>query len=132
VRVIERWRDGGAQRICCSCGAREPGERPPGWLIEPVCGSAALRQAIVGERPICPACQERERSRTTQSITLTTIGSRGVELDVSPAALEEARGGVTLWSRFMVSTPLEQRRAYTLTAAEARSLAAAIEAAIAA
>lgn len=32
-----------------------------------------------------------------ESITLTTIGSRGVQVEVEPAALREAYGGMTVW-----------------------------------
>jgi hypothetical protein len=63
-------------------------------------------------------------------ITLTTIGSRGVELEVSPAALTEASGGITLWSRYLPGTPMEQRHAYTLTAEQAKGLITAIAAVI--
>jgi hypothetical protein len=59
-------------------------------------------------------------------VTLTTIGSRGVEIEISPSALAEASGGITLWFRYMVGTPIERRSAYTLTAEEAERLAVAI------
>ena len=60
IRVIEEWReDGGVQSICCLCGARGAGNYPSGWRIEPVYGHAALRRTVVGEHPICPACQEQ-------------------------------------------------------------------------
>lgn len=57
----------GVQRVCCSCGARGGGDHPAGWRIEPVYGHGALRGAIVGERPICPACQEGGGGTTMKS-----------------------------------------------------------------
>jgi len=58
------------------------------------------------------------------SVTLTTIGSQTVEFDAQPAALPEAIGGMTLWVRYAVGTPVEERTAYTFTAAEAKQLVA--------
>ncbi len=55
-------------------------------------------------------------------ITLTTIGSAGVELDVTPTALRDD-DGVTLWIRACPGTPLARETAYALTRAEARQLA---------
>ena len=61
-----------------------------------------------------------------RTIALTTIGSAAVEIGVTPAALPEAEGGVTLWVTHWRGTPLEDRTAYTLTEVEAKQLVAAI------
>jgi len=62
-----------------------------------------------------------------EPITLTTIGSRGVDVEATPSALPEAADGVTLWFRYKTGTPLESHSAYTFTADEARWLLAQIE-----
>ena len=55
------------------------------------------------------------------AIRLSTIGSQCVTIDVTPAALPEAEGGVTLGITHWKGTPLEERIAYTLTADESGS-----------
>lgn len=47
-------------------------------------------------------------------------------LDAQPAALEEAAGAMSLWVRYAVGTPLEERTAYTFTADEPKRLVADI------
>jgi hypothetical protein len=56
-------------------------------------------------------------------VRLTTIGSRG-ELEVTPAALPEAAGGVTLWFRWDVGG----ETAITFTEDEAKRLVVAVSA----
>lgn len=56
------------------------------------------------------------------TVRLTTIGPARVEIDVTPAALEEAAGGATVWVVCWRGTPLEERVAYTLTEGEATQL----------
>ncbi len=55
------------------------------------------------------------------TITLTTIGSRNVTIDIEPAALPEAAGGIGIHCG-LYDRPL----IFTLTAEEASQLAAAI------
>jgi hypothetical protein len=62
----------------------------------------------------------------TRTTALTTIGNAHVQIDVEPAALPEAAGGVTIWIRSWGGTVLAKQTAYTLTAGEARELVAAI------
>jgi hypothetical protein len=66
------------------------------------------------------------RPQLERRIQLTILGSSSVEIDVTPAAIPEARGGVTLWVRCWKGTPLEETTAYTLTQTEAKELVAAI------
>ena len=56
---------------------------------------------------------------TVRAVALTTIGSRG-SVEIAPAALPEADGGLTLWFRWATGT----ETAVTLTRHEARQLAA--------
>lgn len=59
-------------------------------------------------------------------IQLSTIGLSCVEISVTPAALEEAAGGITLWVHHWPGTVLSEKVAYTLTEAEAKQLVVAI------
>jgi hypothetical protein len=59
------------------------------------------------------------------TVVLSTLGSRGVRFDVTPAALSEAgRGGVTLWveSPYWPEDHPDRRTAYTFTAEEVMQL----------
>jgi hypothetical protein len=59
------------------------------------------------------------------TVTLSTIGSAGLRLDVQRAALPEAGpGGISIWIRELHDGPL----CLTLTAVEAQQLAEAIAA----
>ena len=60
------------------------------------------------------------------TIRLSVIGSQCVELEVTPAALPEAEGGVTIWITGWKGTVLEEKVAYTLTADEAKQLVVAV------
>ncbi len=56
------------------------------------------------------------------TVALSTIGSQCVTIEVTPAALPGAEGGVTLWITHWKGTPLEERIAYTLTVDETKQL----------
>jgi hypothetical protein len=61
---------------------------------------------------------------TGRTISLTTIGSASVHIQVTPAALPEAEGGVTIWIHHWPGTRLSEKVAYTLTVGEAKELVA--------
>jgi hypothetical protein len=60
------------------------------------------------------------------TVELSALGSAHVTIDVTPAALPEAAGGVTIWATCWPGTVLEERVAYTLTELEAKELVAEI------
>ena len=63
---------------------------------------------------------------TGRTIVLSAIASNRVELQVTPAALEEADGGVELRVTCWRGTALEETTCFTLTATEARLLVEAV------
>jgi hypothetical protein len=53
-------------RICFGCGAQGAGMFPVGWIIELVheLVGPMFAPMVVGERPICPGCQQASRGRS--------------------------------------------------------------------